>query len=427
MKEKFIERPACTIPSDSRIAIYGAGKLGSLLKNYLEETRHRNEVQFFIDSYKSGEIDGIPIIQVDSLKRHIDKFDIIVIASQYSSEIATVLLDRGIKEFIVLDSFYFLYHEISTKAFNEYHLGLVKQRNYLPEIIVLQLSAHCNFKCKMCSHEQWDSLSGVMSDEVFFKVLQECKDNQIGELHFYGPRGEPFLHKRLTEYLKYTADSGIKSTVITNGALLDSRKIDELIDSGVNRIGISFAGYDKESYESVYVNGDFDHIVSCIGSLKEKIAAVTVSPELVVSGTIVSDEPDYFQKTIKFLKSLSLEDCEIEMKLPTNFRGAVKTGVYYPLRDIYTSLPIIDNEVVFCPYIKRWAVYIDGDVAPCGCLNYDKTYKLGNILDGGLKNFASSLCYHDIVDSFLLGNLSGNQLCEKCDFPYKVPYGFSRT
>nr|WP_306770947.1 radical SAM/SPASM domain-containing protein [Desulfovibrio sp. JC010] len=417
---KIKGKSARSIPSNARIAIYGAGQLGFMLMEYLQQNWRNNTIPFFIDSYKTGEAYGFPVIHVDELFQNKERFDLVVIASEYCHDIAATLQQMGFDNFILLDNENFLFRDISSRSFSNYNRYLLEHKKYLPDMMMMQITSRCNFKCRMCAHESWGNDLGDMDDDLAIRILEECRDHNVSNIHFYASQGEPLLHKNIIKYVKIANDLGLTSTIVTNGSLLNENKIKELFDSGLNKLGLSFAGYDKNSYESVYFGGKFEHIVKCIQLAKTEVAARDRSQQMCVSGTLNSSDSEYHNKTLEFLRNLSLSECEIELKQPANWRGSLKSGVYYPLRDIYSQLPIDDSEVLFCPLVKRWGVFVDGDIAPCGCMNFEKVYTLGNIMNTGLLEMADSESYRMVVESLLSGDLSGNKLCAKCDFPYKL-------
>ncbi|OEU66058.1 MAG: hypothetical protein BA863_16345 [Desulfovibrio sp. S3730MH75] len=423
---KLRKQPVEAIPTQARIAIYGAGCLGFMLKKYLENSQRGNVFPFFIDSFKAGEFAGLNVVKAEDVLNLSDEYDLIVIASQFYEEMAETLCRLGLKKYIVLDDHYFLNYVLSTEEFNSFQLKLMKDKDYLPTIVLLQLSALCNLKCKMCSHEKWDSSSGFMEEDVFFETLKQCKVNGIREIHFYGPRGEPLLHPKGIEFIKFAYDEGFRTTLITNATVLTDRKIDALLDSGISEIGISFGGYDKETYESVYVGAKFEHVVDVIRNFKSKLSKMENPPLFSVRGVLSSDDTSVLERSREFLRGLSLTSEEIVVEIARNWRGAVEFGVYHPRRKFYTLMPIDDSQVRFCTHVRRWCVYVDGDVAPCGCLNYDKTLKLGNIMTDSLTDLAKSKIHLGIIDSFCSGDIEKNKLCRKCDFPYKVPFGYER-
>lgn len=88
-------------PRDSRIAIYGAGKAGELFHDFIRRFRSDIRVTCYIDSFREGSKDGLPVLKVDRLPQDRD-FDYIVICSAMYREIEGILKFFGEHRHIVV-------------------------------------------------------------------------------------------------------------------------------------------------------------------------------------------------------------------------------------------------------------------------------------------------------------------------------------
>lgn len=90
----LISRPE-DAPQGAALFIYGAGNGGRAVRAALEQVPGA-QVAGFIDSARSGELDGLPIRQIDDFLRDRPANAEIVIASQYAYDISRALRDRGV-------------------------------------------------------------------------------------------------------------------------------------------------------------------------------------------------------------------------------------------------------------------------------------------------------------------------------------------
>ncbi|WP_031481011.1 radical SAM protein [Maridesulfovibrio frigidus] len=415
----FQERSARSIPSDTRVAIYGAGELGRAVKNYLETRGRGNSVTCFIDSFKEGEFCGLPVVQFQKKLEDACEFDVIVIASQYAQDIVENLQSEGIVNYIVLDKEKFINYDLNIREFNELQLRCIQSRQYLPSRVVIQLSSVCNLKCKMCPHTQWGHEKPFMDKDTYLEVLDECEKNKINNLSLVSSRGESLLNKNIFEYARIGSQRGFNLYFVTNAVLLNAGNMDELLESGFSAIDISFSGHDKESYENIYVGASFDHTVECLLLLKSKVMKMKTPPILCVRGTLVDYDHRAKERSVNFLKGLGFADSEISINLADNFSGGSSFGTYYPTLDINSLLPINDRELTICSGLDVWVVYTDGLVGPCGCRNYRKLSLLGDIKLNSFEEMAAGEVSQSLVESFLSGNIKNIELCRKCDIPYR--------
>ncbi len=89
---KILER----VPLGSRIAIYGAGRAGKVVAVVVREHRADLKLRFFLDTFKSGELMGLPVYPLDSIEFRVPEIDRIIIASSSWYEIEEELSRRGI-------------------------------------------------------------------------------------------------------------------------------------------------------------------------------------------------------------------------------------------------------------------------------------------------------------------------------------------
>ena len=415
-----MEISASSLPSGIRIAIYGAGEFGRSLKLFLENRKQSNSIPFFVDSYKDGNFCGVPIYNVGDLDQVKTQFDLIAVASVFGQEIADTLSQKGIENFVVIDLEKFISTDLDLSQYNEMQYRIFQEKDFLPERVLVQFSSLCNLKCKMCPHEKWKSEQPFMSDDVFERVLCECFENGVSKLTLGGPRGESLMHSKFVEHAQKAISMGFDCHFETNGALLNPDLIHRLLNIGLSSFKISFCGYDKNSYESVYVGASFDKILSSLKCLREESGKMANPPSVEIGGVHLSHNSTEGDKSRSFLKNLGFTDKEICTYLADNFAGENSFGTFYPKLGFYSLLPIDDTSLQLCSGLKAWVVYTDGDVGPCGCRNFRKSNLLGNIAVQGFNEMALGEANGAIFDAFRSGSVKKISLCRKCDQAYRT-------
>jgi len=119
-----------------------------------------------------------------------------------------------------------------------------------PGFCQFALSNACNANCGFCNfaldrlpREHWEFVSkqgGMDSLDILYR-------EGIRYLVFTG--GEPTVHPDLTAFVRHTSDLGMKAIVVTNGALLTTKKIHELADAGLSSFIISIDAASAEVHE----------------------------------------------------------------------------------------------------------------------------------------------------------------------------------
>src|SRR4030066_914521 len=150
-----------------------------------------------------------------------------------------------------------------------YKLGSAKLP-YAPMRLWIEPTSFCNLKCPMCTSKDIpEDQIGYMDWDLYKKIIDEAK----GFVHdinlFLG--GESLFHKRLPDMIRYAKENGIRTRLSTNATVLTKEKREALLDAGLDFIIFSFDGYEKEVYETIRINANFEKTLGHIkGFLEEK-------------------------------------------------------------------------------------------------------------------------------------------------------------
>src|SRR5690606_17167897 len=68
----------------------------------------------------------------------------------------------------------------------------------LPEIVQIESTNICNAKCVFCPRDEMHRKQGIMSFELFTKIVDECAELGITHLRVHN-YGEPFVDRKLVE------------------------------------------------------------------------------------------------------------------------------------------------------------------------------------------------------------------------------------
>jgi radical SAM protein with 4Fe4S-binding SPASM domain len=125
-----------------------------------------------------------------------------------------------------------------------------------PIEITLESTAKCNLYCPMCPRAIYTFDNENMDLGLYKKIVEDCKD-YVEFLWPYGI-GEPMIHPNIFEMIRITREAGIRTGMSTNATLLDDRRIDQLLDSGLDYLILAFDGASKETYEKYRAGATFE-------------------------------------------------------------------------------------------------------------------------------------------------------------------------
>lgn len=156
--------------------------------------------------------------------------------------------------------------------------------------IQFESSTACNAKCVFCPRSDMTRLTGMMSDELFHKIIKEGKELGV---KVFSPflNGEPFVFPKIYKWLDYMEKEGVKVILYTNGEFLN---VDKLIKySNIDLVNCSFNGATKETYDKVMRGPNFEKTKENIKDL------INRAPFRVLVSMIITEENAREQKLFK--------------------------------------------------------------------------------------------------------------------------------
>jgi radical S-adenosyl methionine domain-containing protein 2 len=103
------------------------------------------------------------------------------------------------------------------------------------------LEKDCNYKCKFC-YAHFSHINTNLNINQGFSLIDEIKKNDIYKINFAG--GEPLLNKNVGEFIKYSKQQGLKTSIITNGSRMTKKWLTKY-GKNLDQIGISCDSIDN--------------------------------------------------------------------------------------------------------------------------------------------------------------------------------------
>lgn len=154
------------------------------------------------------------------------------------------------------------------------------------EVLYLRINKNCNARCFMC--DLWKNKKTEIHEEQFKKIFNKLKNLKM--VRFTG--GEPLLCEKLPKYIAKFHSKGIRTSVITNGMLLDT-KLDDLVKGGLDQIVISVDGSTSELHDSLKgVKGMFNKIDKALEKISKEYPSLHTRVNTVVSAKNLADLPN---------------------------------------------------------------------------------------------------------------------------------------
>ena len=290
------------------------------------------------------------------------------------------------------------------------HIRKVNPVPRFPRDVQIQTRTGCNAACRFCPHPVVSRKlsSGTMPRALYEKIVDECCANKVHRISPY-LMNEPLLDPEMPKRIRTIASrkkGGTHIKMNTNGALLKGEMAEGIVDSGLDRLHISFHGINKETYERSMKGLDFDETMENVQRYIELWKAKGKPHRFkvtMVRTSLVGDEADAIKR---YWKDLGLD---------ANIR---------PLSN-RASGRVEDRSLAARPWVpyswcirmmKQAYILYNGDMILC-CSDWERTTVLGNVGDRSIEEIWNNDRYNDIRRRFIAGDTEG-LLCHTCKMPH---------
>ncbi|MGB8274937.1 MAG: radical SAM protein [Alphaproteobacteria bacterium] len=267
----------------------------------------------------------------------------------------------------------------------------------------IEVTEACNLACIMCVHGTTGvPITGRIDMTFARNMIDQAAAGGTKSIKFNW-RGEPALHTGLEDLVRYAKDKGILEVQInTNGIPFNERRIEKLIDAGLDRVIFSVDGATKDSYETIRVGSDWDKLVRNIRAfhaIRERKG-----------------------RTKPFIRLQMVRQKENEGEVDaflSMWRGIADDIAVKDVTDRGQGAQLYVGDQVAIgrrrcnqPW-QRMVVARDGKVFPC-CSDWDRTYEIGDATKTPLKDIWKGDRMEDLRDLNRERRLDEADPCRGC-------------
>jgi len=348
-------------------------------------------------------------------------------------------MQTGCKRFLNIILILFSYF-LSRFAKRAYHHGM-------PVSAGIEPNNTCNLHCPECpaGTRELTRPQGFMDPALFRSAIDQLSPH-LAYLTLYF-QGEPYLSKKLFDYIAYARSRKIYVATSTNGHFFNETTVKQTIDSGLNRLIISLDGFDQQSYGQYRKGGDFGKVIDGIRLLvSEKKKLNSRHPEIILQCLILRTNEHHLDEIKKLGRELGVNQTIFKTAqfndfkdgnplMPENLKYARyrekvtksqshKVGeflfryfdisIFHPLTISPSSRFTIKNHLPNSCF-RMWSSCVitwDGKVVPC-CFDKDATNLLGELKKQSFKEIWNGKLAHDFRQK-VLQNRKGIEICSNC-------------
>ncbi|WP_315073948.1 radical SAM protein [uncultured Clostridium sp.] len=282
--------------------------------------------------------------------------------------------------------------------------------------IYIEITNVCNLSCNFCP--KTSRKLKFMSEDNFEYIIKSIRP--YTDYVYFHLMGEPFLNKKLEQFLDISKENEVKVNITTNGTLIKDVKDILLNASALRQVNISL-----HSFEANEDNMNFNKYIE---NILDFVKEATEKTDVICSLRLWNLDTKYVASNNMNIDIFKL--LENEFKLEEDLRSSLKEKNSFKLRkNLYLSMgekfnwPSLKIEELgerfFCYGLRdHIGILVDGTVVPC-CLDGEGSITLGNIFENTLEEILNSKRAKDIYEGFSRRK-AVEELCKRCGFINRV-------
>ncbi len=264
-----------------------------------------------------------------------------------------------------------------------YELGLEKFPTF-PDRVYVESTNVCNLDCIMCpTGLHIDTRpKGFMEWDLFTAIVDEIAPfAEAVVLHSWG---EPLLHPRIIDMIRYAKERNLWVETSTNATKLTEEAARKILEAGLDRIYLSMDGLTKETYEKVRVKGKFEEVLGNIErflDLKEEYGSPIEADIQIVRLSETDSEVDEFVRRWRESRADIINIKELD-----TWGGQIDEVSALAVDEATEATDATDANADRKPCANLWYhchIHWDGVLVSCS-RDYDAVTPLGNVKNGGV-------------------------------------------
>jgi len=295
----------------------------------------------------------------------------------------------------------------------------------LPIAISIEPTTSCNLRCPECPSglRSFTRPTGMLPEKLFKQTIDELAETLLYLIFYF--QGEPYLHPKFLDLVKYASKKGIYTATSTNAHYLTDISAKQTIESGLDRMIISIDGTIQEVYEQYRVGGNLGKVIEGTKKIVHwKKALKSKTPHIIFQFLVVKPNEHQLEDVKLMAKELGVDEV------------AFKTAQIY---DYENGSPLIPTINKYARYEQKsdgkyqiknklldncWKMWHscvitwDGLVVPC-CFDKDAEYRMGDLKNKTFKQVWQSEPYQEFRKS-LTNARAEIEMCKNCTEGTKV-------
>jgi len=291
------------------------------------------------------------------------------------------------------------------------------QKIVLPRKVLINTMNACNANCVFCAYQYKKDKPMKMTNELFQKIVKEYNNFDKDSFVSLSPTvGDPLVDSTIFQKIKLAKTNGIKKLQFYTNSILLEDNIDNILNSKLDILEISFPDFNKEEYIKIFRVDKYDKSLNGIYKLLKKhkeiksnmLIDINLRPRRDIK--LIKREEDF----INFIQPFLSEIVTVSyIKQFDNWTGLIKQ------EDLPVGMKLSKDKKHDinkpCGRLFDMMFLEDGSVKLCGCRFNGSVYDelvIGNINEKPLNEIWFSQKVFDIRNNFFKGIFP--DVCKNC-------------
>jgi len=282
-----------------------------------------------------------------------------------------------------------------------------------PSQIIVDVTEICNLACVHCPHPEFKKSHHFSSQnldiELNKKLVDEVREHGKGITQYirYTGNGEPLVHPKIYDFLMYAVqNSGTFVTLTTNAKLMNEKRVEALIESGLHLIDISIDAVNPDTYAAIRVGGNLEVTRRNVLKLIEIRNRSNAKTKIVVSFV---EQPNNTNEAAEFKKFW--EENGADFVIIRRLHSAAG-GVASIAKELTEKASQTERYPCLYPW-ERVLLNPKGQLAYCP-QDWSHGSVVANYRETTIKETWSGTFYNELRKAHLQNTLPCNSFCGKC-------------
>lgn len=216
----------------------------------------------------------------------------------------------------------------------------------LPKYVQIEPVGQCNLSCQMCAIQfrQDGPPNGppaFMQYDVYTRLIDQFEN--LETLHLQG-LGEPMMHPRYFEMVRYAKEKGIRVTTNTNLTLLNEKRAELCVLSGLDALFVSIDGSQASTYERIRHRGRFEKVLRNLDLLLEaRDRFGSELPRLSLVMVIMRQNLEELPDIVRLAHRYRMPEVFVQ-HLSHDFSESDLPAQYRPMRDFVQEETLLEED-----------------------------------------------------------------------------------